>query len=318
MLMQPVVPFEPVSTQTVPEGPEWLAQIKWDGVRVLTYYDGQEVRLFNRRLNERTVHYPEVADIKSYTQASSLILDGEIIALGPGGRPSFQEVMRRDGLRIMAKVARAVKEVPITYMVFDILYLNGRWLNNEPLTARQEYLQQWIRAGEKVQLVDSHEEGTVLYQAVREYGLEGIVVKRQDSPYLIGGKSKAWYKIKNYQDIIAVIGGFTLNSGTVSSLLLGLYDQKGRLWYIGHSGTGKLTQQNWHDLTASLKPLIRQDSPFQNRVERERAAVWLQPRLTVKVQFAEWTKALSLRQPSIQAFVEVPPEECLLPEVNLS
>jgi len=272
-----------------------------------------ESKLYNCSLNDGTANNPEVSAINSFTSASSLILDGEIIALGPGGRPSFQEVMKRDGLRIMDKVPGAMQAVPITYMIFDILYLNGQWLHSLPLADRQEYLQEAIRPAEHVQLVTSHEDGAALFQAVQEYGLEGIVVKRKDSPYLIGGKSKLWYKIKNYQDIIAVVGGFTLNNGIVNALLLGLYDQDGKLWYIGHSGTGRLTQQDWRTLTEKLKPLIRADSPFKNRVERERAAVWVQPWLTVKVQFAEWTPALSLRQPSIQAFVEIPPRECLLP-----
>jgi len=310
MILKPIVPFEPVSSDTIPEGPNWLAQVKWDGVRILTYYDGQEVRLFNRKLNERTGNYPELLDIKTYCEASSLILDGEIIALGPDGKPSFPEVMKRDGIRRMEKVAQAMKGVPITYMIFDILYVNGEWINRESLATRIAKMQEIVKSNSQVQLVTSHDEGEALFKAMEQHGMEGIVMKKKDSPYLIGEKMDHWCKVKNYRDIIAVVGGVTLKNDVVNALLLGLYDGEGRLWYIGHVGTGRLSHQDWRDITAKVKPLVTQDKPFVNKVEREREAVWVNPLLTVKVQFAEWTPARSLRQPSIQAFVEVPIRDC--------
>ncbi|MDB5052920.1 MAG: ligase [Bacilli bacterium] len=97
MELEPVIPFEPIRSNSIPEGSVWIHQIKWDGVRVLTYYDGFKCRLFNRKLNERTNQYPELLDVKSYCHSDSVILDGEIIALGSDGKPSFHEVMRRDG-----------------------------------------------------------------------------------------------------------------------------------------------------------------------------------------------------------------------------
>lgn len=312
MILKPIIPFEPVSSDTIPEGPNWLAQVKWDGVRILTYYDGQEVRLFNRKLNERTGNYPELLDIKTYCEVSSLILDGEIIALGPDGKPSFQEVMKRDGIRRMEKVAQAVKGVPITYMIFDILYLNGEWINREFLSRRIAKMQEIIKPNSQVQLVTSHDEGEALFKAMEHHGMEGIVMKKKDSPYLIGEKKDYWCKVKNYRDIIAVVGGVTRKNGVVNSLLLGLYDGEGHLWYIGHAGTGRLSHQDWRDLTERVQPLIGLEKPFINKVEREREAVWVKPQLTAKIKFAEWTSARSLRQPSIQAFVDVPPRDCVL------
>src|SRR4051812_46226333 len=110
--MKPIIPMEPLSGELIPQGHEWISQVKWDGVRVLTYHDGHEVRLYNRKLHERTFHYPELTHIRSYCDADSVILDGEIIALGSDGNPSFHEVMRRDGIRRMEKVAQAKKVVP--------------------------------------------------------------------------------------------------------------------------------------------------------------------------------------------------------------
>ncbi|SEN29542.1 non-homologous end-joining DNA ligase [Lihuaxuella thermophila] len=308
--MKPIIPMEPSRSDSIPQGQEWVAQVKWDGVRVLTYYDGREVRLYNRKMHERTLHYPEIIDIHSYCDADSVILDGEIIALGSDGKPSFHEVMRRDGIRRMEKVAQAQKRVPVTYMIFDVIYKNGIWLNQRPLIERIKILSDLIQPNDYVQLVSSHDDGQALFHAVRQHGMEGIVMKKTNSPYRIGKKDDVWLKIKNYRDLIAVVGGFTLSGGMVNAVLLGLYDEQGRFWYIGHAGTGKLTQQDWRELTERLKSNVSKDRPFVNKPDRSLKAYWVKPALTAKIKYAEWTEGHSLRQPSIQAFVHVPAHEC--------
>ncbi|MFC6546706.1 DNA ligase, partial [Cohnella cellulosilytica] len=110
--MKPIIPFEPIRSDSVPSGKQWIYQVKWDGVRILPYFDGAQIRLFNRHLNERTMQFPELTD-RSYFEASSIILDGEVIALAADGKPSFHEVMRRDGVRRADRVAMARHEVPI-------------------------------------------------------------------------------------------------------------------------------------------------------------------------------------------------------------
>ncbi|GAA4712751.1 RNA ligase family protein [Brevibacillus fulvus] len=310
--MQPIDPMEPIASEVVPHGPEWIAQVKWDGVRVLTYADGLSVRLFNRRQNERTWHYPEITQLGDYCKTNSVILDGEVIALGEDGKPSFHEVMRRDGLRRMEKVSQMQKIVPVTYMIFDLLYLNGEWVIQRSLQERMELLQRMIVPNEQIQLVSSHNDGSALFTVVQQHQLEGIVLKNLTSRYVLGGKDASWRKVKDYRDLIAVVGGVTLRDGIVNSLLLGLYDREGRLHYIGHAGTGKLTQQDWRGLTQTIVPLRQQAMPFYRLPSRHKDAVWLSPQLTVKVQFAEWTASGTLRQPSIQSFVDLPAAECVL------
>lgn len=309
-MRKPIIPMEPKRSDTIPKGQDWISQIKWDGVRVLTYYDGDEIRLFNRKGNERTLHYPEITNIHAYCTADSVILDGEVIALGADGKPSFHEVMRRDGLRRMEKVPQAAQLVPITYMVFDILFKNGQWINQLPLSQRLEILQTTISTNEQIQLVSSHPDGESLFAVVKQYGMEGIVMKKPHSPYLIGEKKDTWLKIKNYQDLIAVVGGYTLNSGIVNAVLLGLYDENGKLWYVGHTGTGKMTRQEWVNLTKALQPSTVKERPFVNRPERIAGAFWVKPTVAMKIQFMEWTPDHSLRQPSIQSIVDVPVTEC--------
>jgi bifunctional non-homologous end joining protein LigD len=308
--MKPIVPMEPVRSETIPEGKEWIAQIKWDGVRILTYYEEKKVKLFNRRLNERTKHFPEVADITSYCSADSVILDGEIIALSEAGTPSFQAVMKRDGLRRLDRVGEAQQHTPITYMVFDILFFNGEWINTKPWKERMDILSKVIIPNDTVQLVPSMENGSALFNAIKEHGMEGIIMKQINSPHILGAKKNHWLKVKNYRDIFAIIGGFTLRAGTVNAVLLGVYHED-QFVYIGHTGTGKLSSQDWKDLTTILKQIETIESPFANLLNLA-GTHWVEPTITTKIMFAEWTEGMSLRQPSIQAFVDVPASECTL------
>jgi len=310
-MLDPVIPMEPVLSERIPQESNWMAQIKWDGVRILTYIESGSVRLFNRKKRERTMQFPELLDPASFCRADSAILDGEVIALGRDGKPAFHQVMKRDAITRLDRVSQVAKTVPITYMIFDVIYLNETWIHTLPFIERIQILADIIKAQPNIKLVESHTNGSALFRVIKEHGMEGIVAKEKTSPYLIGAK-KHWLKIKNYQDLIAVVGGFTLNNGVVNAILLGLYDEENRLWYIGHTGTGKLSQKEWGQLTEVLLPLITKTIPFANTPDRQKDTHWVQPRITVKIKYAEWTEGMFLRQPSIQAFVDVPPEECLL------
>ncbi|MCL6460027.1 MAG: DNA ligase [Gorillibacterium sp.] len=315
--MQPLIPFEPLSTSIIPSGDSWIAQVKWDGVRMLTYYDGCEVLLFNRKLHERTAQYPELQDIKRYCRAENVILDGELVAL-ENGLPAFHQIMKRDGLRRLSGLPTVMKSVPVTYMIFDILYYNGEWVIARTLSERQQLLKELILPREGVQIVQSFTQMEELNEVIKEQGMEGVVCKDLTSTYTIGGKDTRWQKVKNYQDLIATVGGVTLRGKTVNALLLGLYDQHGQFIYIGHAGTGKLSQEDWRLFTTAIAPMIMKDRPFINLPERSKDALWLKPVFTVKIQFIEWTHHLTLRQPSIQAFVTIDPLESTFEQAGVS
>ncbi len=304
--------MEPVSTETIPDGEEWVAQVKWDGVRILTYADHLGVKLFNRKKNERTMHYPEIRKINDYCTSQSVILDGEVIALDENGLPSFQQVMKRDGLRILERIEMAAESIPIVYMIFDVIYLDGEWINQKPYQYRNEILQQIIKPNAHIQVVPTVTETQGLFHAIKEKGMEGIILKRLDSPYTIGKKRADWLKVKNYRDTIAVIGGFTLRDRTINSILLGLYDAEGNFYYVGHTGIGKMTQGDWRELTKELTEIQVQEHPFTEKPRHHANAIWVWPKKTVKIKFAEWTESGAMRQPSIEGFIQVPPYECLL------
>lgn len=305
----PVVPFEPINTEVTPTGDQWISQVKWDGVRILVYYDGHSVSIVNRRLNNRTLQFPELMDIRDYCSADSVILDGEVIAL-ENGKPSFHKVMKRDGIRKQSSVERAKKDVPIIYMVFDILHVNGEWITNKPLLERQEILNEIIIENEFIQLVKNHQDPSSLYSAAVEHGLEGIIIKDLSSYYAINGKDKRWQKKKVIKDLYAIVGGVTYRSGIVNALLLGLYDENEQLRYIGHAGTGKLSQKDWKSITETVQDLIVQDRPFINTPTRSKDAIWIKPEFTAKINFLEWTQSKTLRQPSIQSIGNVDIKEC--------
>ncbi|CAM2979797.1 RNA ligase family protein [Paenibacillus sediminis] len=310
MELKPIRPFEPISTTTFPKGSNWIAQIKWDGVRILTYYDGANTRLINRRLNNRTLQYPELHQTQDYCDLNSVILDGEMIAL-KNGKPSFYEIMRRDGVRNTRNMSLVQRQVKVNYMIFDVLFADGEWVTSKPLEQRQQLLQSVIKPSELVQIVPNYPSAEELFKVAEQFQLEGIVIKDLSSTYAIGGKDKRWQKRKLFKDLIATVGGVTFRDGTVNALLLGLYDDQQRLLYIGHAGTGKLSQQDWRQITSITNTLEISHSPFANIPQRSKGTMWLRPALTVKVQYLEWTEAGTLRHPSIQSFVDANPKDCI-------
>jgi bifunctional non-homologous end joining protein LigD len=316
VILEPLIPFEPVSADSFPSGDAWVAQIKWDGVRVLIYREGADTRLINRRLHERTLQYPELLDSSRYCSAASFILDGEMIAFDGAERPTFHAIMKRDALKKATGIERMVQQVPVTYMVFDLLYLDGIWLTDRPLRERQQLLQEVIIPQTDVQLVQNFADPEGLMEVMRRHRMEGVVCKHLDSTYAVGGKDKRWQKRKLMKDLYAVVGGVTYRDKTVNALLLGLYREDGALVYIGHAGTGKVSRQEWQELTRQVERSVVRERTFVNEPERSKDAVWIHPSLTVKVQFMEWTGGGTMRHPSIQAFTEMPQEACTLDQLR--
>lgn len=313
MKLQPIIPFEPIKTESIPKSNDWISQVKWDGVRLLTYYDGSEVKLFNRKRNERTFHYPELLKITSYCKARSVILDGEVIALDESGKPSFSIVMKRDGIRRIEKVKELQKQIPIAYMVFDVIYYDGEWIHTNKLSERLDLLSEIIMPTKAVQIVPSFTDHEALFQAVQAQNMEGIVLKHINSPYDINGKNDRWRKKKNYLDLYAVIGGLEYERNMLRSFQLGAYNDNHELIYIGHAGTGHLKSNDLENVKKVAQSIAIQHCPFKNKPEkRKKDTQWIEPLLTVKVQFLEWLPTKRLRQPVIQAIVSISPFECKL------
>jgi bifunctional non-homologous end joining protein LigD len=315
-MFKPLIPFEPISRDKIPYGPNWIAQVKWDGVRMLAYEDGNELRLINRRLHDRTVQYPELVSDRNLCSVPSYILDGEVIALDPEtGKPSFYHVLRRDRMSKPDGIAQAVYRIPVTYMVFDILYCDGKWVTDQPLAERQRLLHRVLNPGSHVQEVTNTSDAASLLTVMRQHQMEGIVCKDLTSTYGINGKDQRWQKVKIMHDLYAMIGGVTYRSGVVNAIAVGVYDGP-HFVYIGHVGTGKLNSATWRKLTEQVEPLIQEERPFHNVPERSSETTWIKPQIGVKVQYMELTQHRTLRHPSIQAFAEVSREDCLASQLT--
>lgn len=295
----PVLPMEPTAVQDAFDSPDFLFQVKWDGVRCLAYrYPDGALRLFNRRLNERTRQYPDLMAALAFLPPGTVI-DGEIIATGADGKPSFPLVLRRDLVKSAAKAGTLAHTLPASYMAFDLLWLEGVSLLDAPLAKRQERLRT-LPLPKGVQAVDSVEgSGRALFAAVGAEGLEGIVAKRRDSPYLVGKKTMLWQKIKHWREITVWAGGYLSDeAGRIRSLLVGTMEEGG-LRYVGSVASG-VTQRQWRLLQEHCDRLAG-PCPFVNP-PLSPGARWVKPLLSLRVRFLEYSPNGSLRNPSVVAF----------------
>lgn len=292
-----------------------IFQVKWDGVRMLVFSSRGDYRLQGRRLKDKTRVYPELSGLPRELSAREAILDGEMVVM-INGKPSFAAILQRERTTTVDLIGRMARLNPIQYMIFDLLWLDGEDLRLQPLIARQEKLakilphqQLVLPGGATLNLVEDFEDGPGLFRAVDEQGLEGIVAKVKDSPYLTGGKSRLWLKIKCRRRQLCVVGGFTLRDERFSALLLGVYTNEG-LFYVGRAGSG-LNGRELQLLTEWLPRLTRDQSPFCNPVERGLQSNWVEPQLVALVEFMEWTEAMHLRSPVIKGFTGDEPARCV-------
>jgi len=290
----------------------WAYEIKWDGVRAIAYSTPGELRLESRNLKDITVAYPELARLNRALSSHSAVLDGEIVALGGDGRPSFGALQHRMQVTSKAQAKRLAKSTPATYVIFDLLWLDGHSLTDLPYSERRELLTALELNGSSWQtpehLLGS---GSAVLAASAEQALEGIVAKRLDSTYQPGGRPGTWVKIKNIHRQEFVIGGWVPGKGSraagIGALLVGVHDERGMLRYSGRVGTG-FTEQELERLVRLLGPLERPGSPFAAGGTRPpRDAVYCEPKLVAEVEFREWTAAGSLRHPSYKGLREDKP-----------
>lgn len=310
---RPFSPMEPVRWASPFNSPHWVFQPKWDGVRLLAHLDGSDVRLFSKRGHERTSLYPElVAELSQRFQGRQAIFDAEAVVFTQD-RPSFPRIMQRELAGNPWVIQAYVTALPVTYLVFDLLYLDGKEVIERPFIERQELLRNALESRESVVLTPGFPgHGLALFTAVRERGWEGVVAKLATSPYVPGGKSPYWRKVKVRLEQLCAVGGFTITSRGLGSLLLGAY-QDGALRYIGRASSG-LTETERETLADYLASTVRPDSPFTLPPHLPGLQVrWVEPTQAVRVEFAEWTEELRLRHPVIRSFPDLPLSECRLP-----
>lgn len=306
MTIEPGRPFRPMEPRLVPEpfdDPAWAFQVKWDGIRLLAHLTGDGVRLFTRRGHERRWQYPEVSEaLASLFAGRRAVFDGEAIVL-PEDRPSFQHVLRRDRAGRPETVLRLREELPVTYVIFDLLYWEGEELTERPLEERLAALARLpLEESPSLHPAETYWHfGRSLYEATGRQGLEGIVAKRRESPYLAGRKTDLWQKIKHRRRDRLLVGGYLSLKTPLSSLLLGRQVEEG-LQFAGRVNVA-LPEADRRRMLESLNRLRRAHSPFLDRLPGlEGTVTWLEPRVTAEVEYLERTEAGELRHARLVGF----------------
>ncbi len=286
-----------------------LFEIKWDGTRAICFA-GEKQRLQNRRLHDITKRYPE---IKVEIKKGKAILDGEIIVVHRG-KPDFKMLQLREQLDDTFKIASAAKEYPAEYLVFDVIYSDGADLTGKPLLKRKQILKDILSENEQVTVCDFvMEKGIEYYGAATERGLEGIIAKQIDSPYLPGGRSNFWLKIKKIKTLDCIICGITAGNGAraeyFGALILGAY-AGGELQYMGKVGSG-FDEEQLKFLDRLLSPL-KGICPFKAVPDvGSEIKSWLEPEAVCEVRYLELTQDRKLRAPVfIRLRNDKAPEDC--------
>jgi bifunctional non-homologous end joining protein LigD len=290
--------------------PDWLFELKWDGVRALAWIDDGQLTIRARSGSDITARYPELAGLPKAISAHQAILDGEIAALDERGHSDFGLLQER--MHVRAPSNELVARVPAVYYLFDLLYCDGYDLRRSPLLARKQLLQRLLHANETFRYSDHQlQHGKELFDLAKQNDLEGIVAKRLDSIY-VSDRSGSWLKLKATKNLDAVIAGWT-EARTAAlpfgSLLLGLYGGK-KLRFIGHVGTGFDTKKH-EELSAKMKDLATSHCPFDKAPDTNEKAFWISPKLVARVKYGGWTHEDALRHPVFIALREdLRPEDC--------
>lgn len=308
MLNQILYPMEPVSAEQPFDDPSYLYQLKWDGVRSLAFVDSDKLKLQTRRGFDHTRKFPELSHLPSLCRAQNCILDGELVVLR-NNRPSFELILKREQAQNPNRIHAYSKKIPVTYVVFDIVYLNNRPIDQLALEHRQDILQKTVIPTEHIHLAESFQSGTVLYKAVCQQGLEGIVAKQRLSRYIFGGKHPSWVKIKCWKTQLCVVGGLSYKDGQLKSILLGAYREHD-LVYLGNASSG-LTERDKQILHQFAQEHQQKQTPFINPPSpARRKLVWLPPLITLIAEYLELTPEKLMRSPRIVGFSTESPLNC--------
>jgi bifunctional non-homologous end joining protein LigD len=289
------------STGTViPRGPDWVHEIKWDGMRVLADVAHGHLRLWSRNENDVTATFPELVTLAGPGLPDDMLLDGEVVAL-EAGIPSFAALSERMHVSNARRARRLSLSRPITFMVFDLLRIGAVSLVGDPLAQRRQTLEGLGLAGPHTQMPPTYQDGLALQSATLEQGLEGVVSKRLSSIYSPGRRSHDWLKFPHRASRSVVIGGWRLEINSTSRLgavLVGRPTPAG-LAYLGRVGSG-LAGREQERVLAALQPRTVGTSPFTGEVPSVDAqgAQWVRPEVVMDVQSLGLSPQGRLRQPS--------------------
>jgi DNA ligase D-like protein (predicted ligase) len=294
------------------DSPDFLFEIKWDGIRCLAYLTKETV-LYSRNSNDITQRYPELSNLHHKLKGVPMILDGELVVF-ERDKPSFHRLLTRNRMTNNYRISQAAAQYPAVLIVFDLLYYQGKSQLHLPLRERKKLLADVVVPTANLRLSEYvQNEGVEFYQAICRLELEGMVAKKLDSQYLPGKRSHSWHKIKRIQEEYLVICGYTKGKGqrqSLGSLILGGYRGE-RLIYAGQVGSG-FSQSGAEEIKQLLQPLSREKSPLEHYPVLPQA-LWAEPELVCSVKFLERTENGEIRHSSFTGLrPDKEPGECQL------
>ncbi|HUK90488.1 MAG TPA: non-homologous end-joining DNA ligase [Blastocatellia bacterium] len=297
------------------DSPEYLYEVKWDGIRALISLDEGELTIRSRNLHVITERFPELNIPERALRATSALFDAEIICPDETGRPVFERVIRRLQQTGESAITRLSAKYPAVCYVFDCLYLDGRSVINEPLVRRREWVADAVRENTPYRASEAMDDGMHLYEAASALGLEGIVAKLRNSPYLPGKRSESWLKIKTRRTIDCIIVGYTRGKGaredTFGALQLGCY-KDGKLEYVGGLGTG-FDDAKLKSLRSDLEKLETVPNPFTRKILDSAQTVWVEPKVVCEVKYTAFTEDHQLRHAVfVRMRPDKTPEDCVI------
>jgi bifunctional non-homologous end joining protein LigD len=276
---------------------DWMWEPKLDGYRLLAFIKKMQVSLRSRRGLELARQFPGLA-AELAKQGPSMILDGEIVAFDPSGKPSFNALQNRFQLKTERDIAAAENSTPVVFYAFDLLHFAGVDLRKAVYLDRRRYLAQCLLPSPLVQLVHASDDGVELYAAALASGFEGVIGKRKQSRYESGRRSASWLKVKSTHSADFVVGGYTRGKGgraPLGALLVGYWEGR-NLRYASHVGSG-FDDRSLPLVRARLEALERRTCPFADKPEMNAPTTWVEPKAVVEVKFQGWTDDGSLRAP---------------------
>jgi len=283
-----VAPMLCTLTKEVIQDDKYLYELKWDGYRIISYVENGKVKMDSRSALNYTHKYPIVAKALAALK-HDVVLDGEVVVFNEEGLPDFDALQLYDG-----------QETPLTYCIFDVLWLDGYDLKKLPLTDRKEILRQLLKGNKILRYSESFDDGPELYEQVVQKNMEGIVAKMKDSPYIPGNRGDSWLKTPTRKRQEFVIGGWAESdkSRSFKSLLFGAYTN-GKFEWIGRSGGG-YKEKDMPGILKQLKAIEIDKSPFHNKILDTKGARthYVKPQLVANFEFATWTKSGRIRKPA--------------------
>jgi len=289
---------------------------KWDGMRCIAYILSGKLELQNRNLKDVTKSYPELKTITEQIKSPTAILDGEIVVIEKG-LPSFDLLQNRFSVDDPIQIRILSRKIPATYVVFDLLHLNGKDLVNRPLSHRKQLLAKIVRDSPYLLLSQYvPRSGKAYFRNALRLGFEGVMAKLSESTYQIGMRSEDWLKLKQVKTIDCIIAGYTVGTGfrstSFGALVLAAHEKGGKLNHLGNVGTG-FTDEMILGIMKLLKPLRVRTKTVPGDVKAPAAIVWVKPKLVAEVGYINVTREGKLRLPRFERLrFDKLPSDCVI------